>query len=360
MKNKKVLLGMSGGVDSSAAAILLKNEGYEVIGATMRLWEDEENNKIKSCGNKYSATEDAKKVCSLLNIPHYTLNYEEEFKKYVIEDFIKCYKCAKTPNPCVRCNKYIKFNYFYKKALELGCDYIATGHYAKIEYSLKHERYVLKKSKSEKKDQTYFLYNIPKEITEHILFPLAEYEDKLQIRKIVEEKGLQIAKKPDSQEICFIPNNNYIEFLLKNISDKPEKGSITLRSGEILGEHEGLINYTIGQRKGLGITYNEPLYVIDMNPKTNEVIVGTEDELYSKNLIATDLNWIAIDILKGPIHAKAKIRYKAKESSCIITPQGIDKVQVEFDEPQRAITPGQSVVFYLDDIVLGGGTISDL
>ena len=356
--NKRVLLGMSGGVDSSVAAILLKKSGYEVIGATMKLWEDEENPWIEGGCCSYSATHDAKRVCDVLQIPHYTLNYKKEFQKYVIEDFIKCYECAKTPNPCVKCNKYLKFNYFYKKAQELDCKYIATGHYAKTEYSEEYKRYVLKKSNAEKKDQTYFLYNMPKEIVENVIFPLENFKDKSEIRKIAEEKGLQIAKKPDSQEICFIPDNNYINFLLKNIKNKPKAGNIVLSNGTILGKHKGLINYTVGQRKGLGISYEEPLYVIKLNPTTNEVIVGTEKDLYSKELIATDLNWIAIDELKEQMEVEAKIRYRAKESKCLITPLDSNNVKVEFTETQRAITPGQSIVFYKNDIVIGGGIIN--
>ena len=323
----------------------------------MKLWEDEENpcNESRCCS--YSAVRDAKRVCDKLEIPHYTLNYKEEFKKYVIDNFINCYKCARTPNPCVECNKYLKFDCFFEKAKELGCDYIATGHYAKIEYAEEYKGYVLKKSNAEKKDQTYFLYGIPKNVLEHVLFPLADYENKDDIRKIALKYDLQVAKKKDSQEICFIPDNNYIGFLNKNIKDKPKQGNIVLTNGEILGKHDGIINYTIGQRKGLGVSYKEPLYVIDINQKTNEVIVGEESKLYANELIATNLNWLAIDELKEPIELEAKIRYRAKESKCAVEPIDDNSVKVKFMEPQRAITKGQSIVFYKNGIVIGGGII---
>ena len=344
---KKVLLGMSGGVDSSVSAVILQKQGYEVIGLTMLLCEDE----------KSTAIEDAKKVCEKLNIEHYVVDLKKEFKKNVIDNFVCSYMCAKTPNPCVECNKYMKFDEFYKIAQKLGCDYIATGHYARIEYSEKYKEYVLKKSNSEKKDQTYFLYGIDKKILPQVIFPLSDFEDKTEIRKIAEENNLLVASKKDSQEICFIPNNDYISFL-KNLeyNIKNKKGKIALRSGEIIGEHKGIINYTVGQRKGLGISYKEPLYVLELNNKTNQVIVGTEKELYSKELFANELNFlIDIDLTKT-IEIKAKVRYRANEADCILEVRdGIAKVT--FKDPQRAITPGQSVVFYKDNIVLGGGKI---
>ncbi len=351
---KRVLLGMSGGVDSSVSAILLKEAGYEVIGATMELWQD--NNREKGCCSS-SAINDAKKVCDKLGIKHYVIDCKEEFKKYVIDDFVDCYKCAKTPNPCVECNKHIKFDLFYKKAQELDCEYISTGHYARTEYSERFGKIVLKKSNSRKKDQTYFLYGIPKELLPKIIFPLQDFSDKTEIRKIAEENGLQVAKKPDSQEVCFIPDNKYTEFLLDSLKYTPKHGNIVTTSGEILGKHKGLIYYTVGQRKGLGIAYKEPLYVLNLDKEKNEVVVGTEQELYNRELYATNLNFLLFNSLDGIVEVNAKIRSRAEEARARIIPVGENRIKVEFEEAQRAITKGQSVVFYLDDIVLGGGKI---
>lgn len=241
---------MSGGVDSSVAAILLKNQGYEVIGATMKLWEDE-NQTVESGCCSLSSTSDAKRVCDTLNIPHYTLNFKKEFSRFVINDFITSYSNGITPNPCIECNRHLKFDFFYKKALELNCSYIATGHYAKIEFNDKYNQYVLKKANSLEKDQSYVLYNVPKEIISKILFPLGNFNSKSQIRNIASQYDLKVAKKKDSQEICFIPDNDYCKFLLKNLKERPKSGNILDKQGNILGRHKGLIYYTIGQRRGL-------------------------------------------------------------------------------------------------------------
>ena len=346
---EKVLLGMSGGVDSSASAILLKKAGYEVIGCTMNLLEEPNEEAIK----------DAKKVCEKLGIEHYVFDCRKEFKCHVMDTFISEYKNARTPNPCVECNQYLKFGVFYDKAKELGCQYIATGHYAKKEYSEKYKQHVLRKSNEEKKDQTYFLYTIPREKVEYILFPLQDNVSKEDTRALAEAYGLEIAQKKDSQEICFIKDNDYQRFLKEHIQKEPKTGKIVLTTGEILGIHNGLINYTIGQRKGLGISYKEPLYVVKLDIKNNQVIVGTEKELYSNQLETIHVNWIVNveNKLEEGLECFAKIRYRAKEAKAKVIKEN-ETIKVVFQEPQRAITKGQSVVFYDEDgIVLGGGKI---
>ena len=346
---EKVLLGMSGGVDSSVSAILLQKAGYEVIGCTMNLLEEPNEQSI----------EDAKNVCKKLGIEHHVFDCRKEFRCQVIDKFIKEYENAKTPNPCVECNKYLKFGVFYEKAKELGCKYIATGHYAKKEYSEKYQQYVLRKSNEEKKDQTYFLYTIPREKIENIIFPLQDNISKDRTRELAQEYGLEIANKKDSQEICFIKDDDYQRFLKENMKKQPKKGKIVLTTGEVLGMHNGLINYTIGQRKGLGISYKEPLYVIKLDIDKNQVIVGTEKELYNSELEAINLNWIVNveNRLEEGIECFAKIRYRAKEAKAKVISEN-NKIKVIFQEPQRAITPGQSVVFYDEEgIVLGGGKI---
>ena len=350
MQNKKVLLGMSGGVDSSVSALLLKKEGYDVIGTTLELFAG------SSCCNIETYI-DAKNVCNSIGIPHFTYDCKEQFKNHVINDFINCYSNCKTPNPCIECNKYMKFGYMWDKAKELGCNYIATGHYAKTEYSEKYNRWVLKKSKAGRKDQSYVLWNIPKELIEHVLFPLADFEDKEQIRKIARENNLKVANKPDSEDICFVPDGNYKKFLENNSDIKPKKGNIVTTKGEILGKHNGLYNYTIGQRKGLRISYKEPLFVVGFNKEKNEVIVGVKDEIYQKEMYVTDINLLLFDEIKEKMKVNVKTRYSSKEESATIEMINNNTIKVEFENPVARITPGQSAVFYLDDIVVGGGKI---
>lgn len=348
-EEKKVLLGMSGGVDSSVSALLLKNEGFEVVGVTMELFAG------SSCCN-INTYLDAKNVCKSIGIPHFTIDYKNEFKKYVIDDFINCYKNCKTPNPCIECNKFMKFGLMYEKAKELGCNYIATGHYAKTEYSEKYGRWVLKKSNAGKKDQSYVLWNIPKDLIEHVLFPLADFETKDEIRAIARENNLKVANKPDSEDICFVPDGNYKKFLENNSDIKPKNGNIVNSKGEVLGIHSGLYNYTIGQRKGLGISYKVPIFVIGFNPSKNEVIVGEERELFTKQAYVKDINLLLFDKIEEELEVDVKTRYSSKMAKATII-QEDDIIKINFKEPQRAVTPGQSAVFYIDDIVVGGGKI---
>jgi len=338
---QKVGIGISGGVDSAVAAYLLKQAGYEVIGITMKLIDDEKsNNSIK----------DAKKICSILGISHYVFDLQEEFKKVVIKNFIDSYKNATTPNPCVVCNKYFKFGIFFEKAKELGCNYIATGHYAKIKDNRLYMADVLEK------DQSYFLYGISKDMLNNIMFPLQEYRNKEEIRKIAEEANLPVSSKKDSQEICFIPNDDYKSFLEKNnVNQTP--GDICLEDGTILGQHNGLTNYTIGQRKGLNIGYSEPLYVIKLDKENNRVVVGSNDKLFNNSLIANNIN-LLVDKKELENIVYAKVRSRGKLKPCNASFLDDDKVKVEFLEEERAITKGQSVVFYdIKGCCLGGGII---
>ncbi len=349
--NKKVLLGMSGGVDSSTSALLLKEQGYEVIGCTLELF------RSGSCCNQDTML-DAKAVCNQIGIPHFVFDAQKEFRQEVIEDFINCYKNCLTPNPCIECNKYIKFGYMWQKAQELGCDYIATGHYANIEFSEKYNQYVLTKSKAGKKDQSYVLWNIPKELLEHVVFPLNIFESKDEIRKIASDNNIKVANKPDSEDICFVPDGNYKKFLEKNSDIKPKPGDIVDTNGKVLGSHTGLYNYTIGQRKGLGISHLTPLFVIGFNALKNQVIVGEYDDLFKKEIIVKDINLLLFDKIEDPMKVKVKTRYSQTEADATIEQISEEEIKVVFEEPHRAPTPGQSAVFYTDDgIVIGGGKI---
>lgn len=347
METKKVLLGMSGGVDSSVSALLLKQKGYSLIGATLEL-----------CSHSDSTYIDAKNICKSMDIPYFVFDYKREFREKVIQDFITCYSNCKTPNPCIECNRYMKFGLMWEKAKELGCMYISTGHYAKTEFSEKYNRWVLKKSRAGKKDQSYVLWSIPKELIEHIIFPLGDFESKDEIREIARKNDLNIADKPDSEDICFIPDGDYKKFLENNSNIKPKKGKIVSSNGKVLGEHTGLYNYTIGQRKGLGISNNVPLFVLGFNREKNQVIVGEEKELYSKEIIVSDINLLLVDEIRDLLEVEVKTRYSSKVAKAKIIQQE-NNIKVIFDEPQRAITPGQSAVFYVDDMVLGGGKIGE-
>lgn len=348
---------MSGGVDSSVAAALLLEQGYEVIGVTLKLWQGENEFEFEGGCCSLSAVDDARRVAQSLNIPHYVLNMTESFNTNVVDYFVDEYCRSRTPNPCIACNKYVKFDMMLNKAISMDIDYISTGHYAQREYLESINRYVLKKSKSLKKDQTYVLYNLTQHQLEHTLFPLGTFENKEEIREIARKYGFRVANKPDSQEICFVEDGKYSDFVKCRRPDQFTSGNIITTDGKVLGKHNGLINYTIGQRKGLGIAYEHPLFVVDFDTINNNVIVGRQDEIFSKELYAENLNWILFDKLKGPIDVNAKIRYSSKEAKAIIIPIDENTIKVTFEEPQRAITPGQSIVFYQDDIVVGGGVI---
>lgn len=321
----------------------------------MKLWESDDELFENSCCN-LNSTHDAKRVCDSLGITHYTFNFKDEFKHYVMDDFVSKYEEAKTPNPCVECNRYLKFEIMYKKAIELGASYIATGHYAKIEYDEKYGKHVMKKSNADKKDQTYALYNIPSQIVEHVIFPLGNFHDKSEIRDIAEENNLNVAKKPDSQEICFIPDDNYVGFLLKH-NVKNKLGNMVDTNGKFIRKHQGIINYTIGQRRGLGISTLSPKYVVKIEKDTGNIVIGDEKDIYTKEIVLEDINYILFDKLNEPLAVTAKVRYSAKEAKAILYPNGSNDATIVFEEAQRAVTPGQSVVFYLDDYVVGGGKI---
>lgn len=357
MEKKKVVVGMSGGVDSSVAAYLLKKQGYEVIGVTMQIWQDEDlctkEENGGCCG--LSAVEDARRVAVELDIPYYVMNFKQEFEKNVIQYFISEYLKGRTPNPCIACNRYVKWEALLKRSLSIGADYIATGHYAQIE-RLPNGRYALKKSATAAKDQTYALYNLTQEQLSHTLMPVGAFT-KEEIRKTAENIGLLVAGKPDSQEICFIPDHDYARFIKENSGQKIERGNFVNTAGEVLGIHKGITHYTVGQRKGLNLSLGKPVFVLEIRPETNEVVIGGADEVFSDRLLADQLNFMSIETLEDEMQVTAKIRYNHKGAPCTIRRTGPDTVECLFEEPQRAITPGQAVVFYDGAYVAGGGTI---
>lgn len=353
----KVVVGMSGGVDSSVAAYLLKEQGYDVIGVTMQIWQDEEQAVQEENGGccGLSAVDDARRVAAALDIPYYVMNFKESFKKNVIDYFIEEYLEGRTPNPCIACNRYVKWESLLQRSLAIGADYIATGHYARV-VQLPNGRYTLQRSATLDKDQTYALYNLTQEQLKRTLMPAGAYS-KNEIRAIAEKIGLRVASKPDSQDICFVPDGDYASYIEITTGEKMPEGNFVTLEGKVLGQHKGIIHYTVGQRKGLGLALGYPAFVLAIRPETNEVVIGTHAESMAESLRANQLNFMAVEDLTESMHVFVKIRYNHKGVWGTIEKTGEDELVCMFDEPQRAVTPGQAVVFYKDDYVLGGGTI---
>jgi len=351
----KALIAMSGGVDSSVAAFLMRERGCDCIGCTMKLYTNEDVgiSRNHTCCS-VEDIEDARSVAYKLGMSYYVFNFTEDFREKVIKKFVQCYVSGLTPNPCIDCNRYIKFEKLYERARLLGCDYVVTGHYARIEKD--GNRYLLKKAMDESKDQSYVLYDMTQEQLAHTLFPLGMLR-KAETRRIADENGFVNADKPDSQDICFVPNGDYANVIENYMGEKAIPGDFICAEGSVLGKHKGIIHYTIGQRRGLGISNDEPLYVCNISSEDNTVTLGTKEELFSQEVTANEFHWISGERPKEEIRCKAKMRYRQVEHSVVVIPINNDVVHIIFNEPQRAVTPGQAVVLYDGDIVLGGGVI---
>lgn len=348
MQSKTVLVGMSGGVDSSVAAYLLKKSGYHVIGVTMQMWHPPE------CFDSY-VLRDAKRVARFLDIPFYVMDFKEEFREHVIRYFVSEYRRGCTPNPCIACNRYVKWEALLKKSLAMGADFIATGHYARIKV-LPNGRYTVCRAGSIRKDQTYALYQLTQQQLKHTLFPIGEY-GKEEIRDIARRAGIPVAEKPDSQEICFVPDGDYAAFLETETNETEQPGNFVDLDGKILGVHKGISHYTIGQRKGLGIAFGEPVFVVEIRPETREVVLGRAKDVFADTLLASNLCYMAADSFAGLHQVTAKIRYNHEGTPAIVCGVKDGILKLSFPEPVRAVTPGQAVVLYDGEHVLGGGTI---
>lgn len=355
MENKKAIIAMSGGVDSSVAAMLVKNMGYECIGATMKLFDNGDlgEEREKSCCS-LDDIEDARAVAARLGMQYYVFNFSGRFRKEVIDRFVNAYENGRTPNPCIDCNRYLKFDELYRRAREIGYDYVVTGHYAKISHE--NGRFLLKKAEDETKDQSYVLYSLTPEQLAHTLFPLGSMK-KNEVRALAEENGFINARKRDSQDICFVKEGTYADFIEGYTKKSYPEGNFVDLDGNILGRHKGIIHYTIGQRKGLGISAEHPLFVKEISPVENTVILCGGKELFTKELIAKNINLISVNKITAPMRVSAKTRYRQTEQPATVYQLDDDTIRVVFDEPQRAVTKGQAVVMYDGEIVVGGGTI---
>lgn len=361
MDNHKVLIAMSGGVDSSVSAALMVEQGYDCIGVNMKLHAGKTGDEVggKTCCSLTDA-EDARSVCHKLGMKFYVFNFTEDFDKEVIGRFVCAYEQGATPNPCIDCNKYMKFSKLYDRAKVLGCDLIVTGHYARIEWSEARGRWLLKKAKNEPKDQSYVLYFLTQEQLSHTRFPLGEFSHKDEIRAIAQELGFLNAKKHDSQDICFVPDGCYADFLTEYTGKDYAPGDFVDSKGNVLGRHKGIVRYTIGQRRGLGLALPESMYVQKKDMERNQVVLSTNAGLFSHRLIADTFNWSAIDTPAQPVRCRAKTRYQARETDCTASVLTDGRVEIKFDQPVRALTVGQAVVLYDGDIVVGGGVIREV